>query len=105
LRRYCWGDPRVRTVVTGFPLFQLRREARGDEKCRDIRWSYKASVLKQMMPPQNRSVAELSRETGITETTLYTWRNAAGKSGAVMPGGGRNKADAWDSASKFAGVW
>ena len=64
----------------------------------------KASVLKRMMPPQSRSVAELSRETGITETTLYTWRNAARKTGAVMPGGGRNKADAWDSASKFAVV-
>lgn len=64
----------------------------------------KASVLKRMLPPQSRSVAELSRETGITETTLYTWRNAARKGGAVMPGGGRNKAEEWDSASKFAVV-
>lgn len=64
----------------------------------------KASVLKRMMAPQSRSVAELSRETGITETTLYTWRNTARKGGAVMPGGGRNKAEAWDSASKFAVV-
>ena len=38
----------------------------------------KASVLKRMMAPQGRSVAELSRETGITETTLYTWRNRGG---------------------------
>lgn len=64
----------------------------------------KASVLKRMIPPQSRSVAELSRETGITETTLYTWRNAARKRGAVMPGGGRNTAEEWDSASKFAVV-
>lgn len=64
----------------------------------------KTSVLKRMLPPQSRSVAELSRETGITETTLYTWRNAARKGGAVMPGGGRNKAEEWDSASKFAVV-
>ena len=64
----------------------------------------KGSLLKRMMPPLSRSVAELSRETGITETTLYHWRNAARKSGAVMPGGGRNQADEWDSASKFAVV-
>lgn len=64
----------------------------------------KESILKRMMPPQSRSVAELARETGITETTLYTWRNTARKTGAVMPGGGRNKAEAWDSASKFAAV-
>ena len=64
----------------------------------------KASVLKRMMPPQSRSVAALARETGITETTLYTWRNEARKTGAVMPGGGRNKSEEWDSASKFAVV-
>ena len=64
----------------------------------------KASVLKRMLPPQSRSVAELSRETGITEATLYTWRSAARKMGAVMPGGGRNRAETWDSASKFAVV-
>lgn len=64
----------------------------------------KESVLRRMMPPQNRTVAELARETGITETTLYNWRKAARKFGAVMPGGGREKADEWDSASKFAVV-
>lgn len=46
----------------------------------------KESVLRRMLPPQSRSVAELARETGITETTLYTWRKKARKSGAVMPG-------------------
>lgn len=65
----------------------------------------KESVLRRMMPPQSRTVAELARETGITETTLYNWRKAARKTGAVMPGGGREKkADEWDSASKFAVV-
>jgi transposase-like protein len=35
----------------------------------------KQAVLKRMMPPESRSVAALSRETDITETTPYTWRN------------------------------
>ena len=64
----------------------------------------KESVLRRMLPPQSRSVAELAREPGITETTLDTWRKKARKSGAVMPGGGRQQAEEWDSASKFAVV-
>lgn len=64
----------------------------------------KQSVLKRMMPPESRSVAELSRETGITETTLYNWRKVARRAGTVMPGGGQRKADEWDSQAKFAVV-
>jgi len=30
----------------------------------------KASVLRRMMPPENRSVLDLSQETGITQATL-----------------------------------
>jgi len=56
------------------------------------------------MPPESRSVAALSRETGITETTLYNWRNVARRAGAVMPGGGQQKAEEWDSPAKFAVV-
>lgn len=64
----------------------------------------KQAVLKRMLPPESRSVAELARETGITETTLYTWRKVARRAGAVMPGGGKRKAQDWDSAAKFAVV-
>ena len=32
-------------------------------------------------------------EPGITEATLYTWRNVARRAGAVMPGGGQQKAE------------
>jgi transposase-like protein len=64
----------------------------------------KQSVLKRMMPPASRTVKEMSRETGITEATLYNWRTLARRAGAVMPGGGQRKAEEWDSASKFAVV-
>lgn len=64
----------------------------------------KQSVLKRMLPPESQSVAELARETGITETTLYTWRSVARRAGAVMPGGGKRKAEDWSSEAKFAVV-
>lgn len=55
-------------------------------------------------PPQRRSVAGLAREIGIPEAAVYTWRIEARKAGAVMPSGGGNKTEAWNSTSKFAMV-
>ena len=49
-------------------------------------------------------MAALSRQTGLTETTLYNWRNIARRVGSVMPGGGQQKAEEWDSLAKFAVV-
>lgn len=57
-------------------------------------------VLRQMMPPLNRSVAELSEETGITPATLYAWRKQARTAGVVMPGDGK-QSEAWSSQDKF----
>ena len=64
----------------------------------------KESVLRKMLPPESRSVAALSRETGITETTLYNWRSVGRRAGSVMPSGGQRKAEEWDSPAKFAVV-
>lgn len=64
----------------------------------------KDSVLRRMLPPESRSVAELSRETGITETALYTWRTVARRAGSVMPSRDQRKAEEWDSPVKFAVV-
>ena len=49
----------------------------GEEQMPRYSDELKASVLKRMMPPQSLSVAALSRETGITEVTLYHWRKQA----------------------------
>lgn len=53
-----------------------------------------------MMPPQNRTVAQLEEETGITAATLYAWRNKARALGVAVPGDGKNAAD-WSSEEKF----
>ena len=35
---------------------------------------FKAKIIAQMLPPHNRHIPELARETGIPQDTLYTWR-------------------------------
>jgi transposase-like protein len=57
-------------------------------------------LIRQMMPPQNRSILELSEETGITTATLYAWRRQARESGVAVPGDGK-QAGEWSSADKF----
>ena len=39
------------------------------------------SVLKKMLAPNNRSIRELSVEEGISEATLYLWRQKAREEG------------------------
>jgi transposase-like protein len=34
----------------------------------------KAKIIAQMLPPHNRHIPELARESGIPPDTLYTWR-------------------------------
>jgi len=36
---------------------------------------FKESIIARMLPPENASVPELVRETGIPKDTLYTWRS------------------------------
>lgn len=35
---------------------------------------FKEKTIRQLLPPHNRSVASISRETGVSEPTLYAWR-------------------------------
>jgi len=39
----------------------------------------KESIVSRMLPPNNISIPELVRETGIPKDTLYTWRSKARK--------------------------
>ena len=47
------------------------------------------STIKKMMPPNNRSITELSREIGVPEGTLHNWRKQARLKGYATPGDGR----------------
>jgi transposase-like protein len=63
----------------------------------------KESILRRMMPPENRSVPELAKESGIAEQTLYTWRRNLKSQGVPVPGNGKNAVE-WSSADKFGVV-
>ena len=50
----------------------------------------KGQLIAQMLPPHNRSIPDLARETGIPKDTLYTWRgkHRSPKEPAQTSGGG-----------------
>jgi transposase-like protein len=54
---------------------------------------FKKSVVSKMMPPENRRVSELARETGVSEVTLYKWRDEIRRLGQAAPQGARDQID------------
>jgi transposase-like protein len=63
----------------------------------------KEAVLKKMLPPHNKPIPEIAKEEGISEGTLYNWRNAARAEGRLMPDGDSTPAG-WSARDKFAAV-
>ena len=63
----------------------------------------KEAVLKKMLPPNNLSIAELAKQEGISEATLYGWRQQARNTGQLMPNSD-NSPEGWTSRDKFAAV-
>ena len=39
--------------------------------------AFRANILKKVLPPENRSVLEVSRENGLSTQTIYTWLKRA----------------------------
>jgi transposase len=62
-----------------------------------------ASVLRKLLPPNNRSVPEVAKEEGISAKTLYSWRQQAKEQGVPVPGSGK-QTDDWSAEAKFAAV-
>jgi transposase-like protein len=63
----------------------------------------KEAVLKMMMPPHNRPVKQLAIEEGISEATLYNWRQEARAKGILLPDGDSGH-EGWNARDKFAAV-
>lgn len=61
----------------------------------------KTAVLKKLLPPHNQTIIETSQDEGISEATLYNWRNKARQQGAPVP----DKPIAqWSAEAKFTAV-
>jgi transposase len=63
----------------------------------------KEHALSLMGPPQNLTVAEVAKRTGVTQPTLYAWRNQARSPGRAVPGDGSTAHD-WKLEDKFTMV-
>ncbi len=63
----------------------------------------KESVMKKLLPPINMTVAEVATEEGISEQTLYNWRDRARQSGVPVPGKTPTTQE-WSAETKFSVV-
>jgi len=61
---------------------------------------FKHSIMMKMMPPQNQSVRDIARETGLSEATLHQWRRKARTKGMAVPGG-EQEVERWSTQDKF----
>jgi transposase len=61
---------------------------------------FKYSIIQKMMPPHNKSISEISRETGLGEGTLHKWRTQARAKGIPAPGG-EIETERWSTQDKF----
>jgi len=61
------------------------------------------AVLRKLMPPNNKTVAEVSVEESISEVTIYKWRKQAREAGQLLPDYGSDPVG-WRSRDKFNAV-
>ena len=60
----------------------------------------KEALLRRMLPPNNESIAKISKEEGISEQTLRNWRDKARAEGIAAPGKDALPDD-WSTQDKF----
>jgi transposase len=64
---------------------------------------FKESIIRKMMPPNAVPVPELCRETGVSDVTLYKWRNDYRNKGVAVPGKKTNP-EKWNAQDKLSVV-
>jgi transposase len=64
---------------------------------------FKEQAVRKMMPPNAMSVAQVSRDTGVSDVTLYNWRNQFRHEGNAVPADPSNPAN-WSGENKLAVV-
>jgi transposase-like protein len=63
----------------------------------------KQAILSKLLPPNNKSVAQVAKEEGVAEQTLYNWRKQAREQGQPVPGK-KSTSEQWSHETKFAVV-
>ncbi len=64
---------------------------------------FKEAIIKKMMPPHPTSVLQLSRETGVSDVTLYKWIKDYQNRGVAVPAN-KKKSETWSAENKLAVV-
>jgi len=64
---------------------------------------FKDQIVRKMMPPNAQTVAQIHRDTGICEPTLYNWRNKYRQEGKAVPASTSNPEN-WSGEDKLAVV-
>jgi transposase len=64
---------------------------------------FKEAVVQKMMPPNAMPVRSLSKETGVSDVTLYKWRKEFRDKGFAVPGDD-SRPDSWSAQDKLAVV-
>ena len=64
---------------------------------------FKEAAVRKMMPPNAMPVRDVRQETGVTNVTLYKWRNEYRSKGIAVPGDDI-KPDNWKGQDKLAVV-
>jgi len=62
---------------------------------------FKEQIVRKMMPPNAQTVAQTGRDTGISEATLYNWRNHYRAQGKAVPANASNPEN-WSGETKLA---
>ena len=64
---------------------------------------FHGEIRKRMSPPSRETVTEISRATGISRQTLYSWRHLWKLERELVPASS-SAAEEWDSSDKLAAV-
>ena len=69
---------------------------------------FKEKTARQLLPPHSKSVASVSRETGVSEPTLYAWKKQFAQqvqpAGAPREGAPRESAPSWNAKDRLNAV-
>ncbi|HBC6582114.1 TPA: transposase, partial [Escherichia coli] len=61
----------------------------------------KSAALAKLLPPYNMTVTAVAQMEGISEATLYYWRNKAKAEGIPVPGANKTT-DQWSAEARLA---